>query len=588
MDSSSDTWTRWMIVGALCVTLTASIFALARAGTSSEFVYLPAAWGPVADMGGGTLENGGTVQGPDGVGLGALEDTLSAPIEVSIARATAPTTALPAMAQVVSEFYTLGAGQDVAVSTESPFIVAVPVPAGADTQRLALAVLGSGERVNDADPSVQAWSFLEGRYDPAQNIFLTTIAGLTVQERTIVLTVHPDFESPPNRAPVMAPARSNRPEGDLFRVKCVHFTAPMECTAAIESQVATFVTELYGHIQQNKGFEEPRLRYLHETLDYNPNSLSSLGYTVYIEPKSYGWCASLSAIGHYNATEGYLALCLDPTVGLNDDSFSALVHEYFHATQYAYQAALEDWQGGQRQPWIVEGMAMSAEKSYDIGEMKRSESGGWLELHKVDLSLALDTDPEAYFTQDFWVFHGQHTNQDLTYLQSVLAAGLETAEAADVLGDGERIKPYWEWVKNQAIEKQVTFDGKLQNPCQLEGDEVVGAKELFEHEHPDRNWYEVTVGPLTSVVVEISFSLSWGFASGTVYPHLLGQLPGAEQALEFKFYEEGEDGCTNVPDRQRTWPWGEGVNSHATYYVIISNTDIDNTYDYTVAFEYAD
>ena len=77
--------------------------------------------------------------------------TLDAPINVSITTAVPPATAVPAPAQVQSRFYQIGAGEDVFVLPENPFILAFPLPAGANTANLTLAVLQSGEGINDVD-----------------------------------------------------------------------------------------------------------------------------------------------------------------------------------------------------------------------------------------------------------------------------------------------------------------------------------------------------------------------------------------------------------------------------------------------------
>jgi hypothetical protein len=570
------------VVGFCCVVLTVAVFALALAGATDNTLYLPAVLGPGSSSApvDGTLENGGVVEGPDGVGLGALDDTLEAPIEVTIAPTTQPATPLPAMAQAISNYYLLGAAETVLVSPQQPLLVAFPVPPGADTAHLVLAKLVSGAGVHDANDGQESWLFLEGFYDPSDNLFLTTLGGLTGDGHTFVLTTHPDFESPSNSAPASA-----NPGVSLIQAKCVHFSAPSPCTSSIEEQMEVFVTNVYGHIKQNKEFPDPRLRYLHETLDYNPNSLSSLGYMMYIEPHDSGWCDRLEALGYYDPAEGYMVLCYNPLQGIDDDVLSALVHEYFHATQYAYQPILEDWEQGNEEAWVVEGMAKGTEKSYTINEMRRSEAGGWVELHLVDQTLKEGSDNIPYFAQDFWVYHGLNNDLDLKYLRDILTEGSEAVDVASALGDGQRLPPYWEWAKNQVMEKQETFNNRLQRPCWIEPN-LVQNMEFFEHHNPDKLQHQVTVGPLSTAVVKLTYSQDWGFAAAEVYPHLVAQLPEAQQALRYKFYEDGVTGCESIPDGPRTWPWGEGVYAARDYYVLISNIDIEKTFDYTIIIEF--
>ncbi len=238
-----------------------------------------------------TLENGGTVEGPDGVGVGALADTLDAPIQVSIAATASPGTAVPAPAQVVGGFYQIAAGDNVFVSTESPLLLAFPVPAGADSDHLALAVLQAGEDIADADMGIEAWTFLEGMVDPGRGLFLTTISGLKQDGVNFTLVEHPDFKSPPNSG---SPANGIRsPQFDQFTAHCLNFIDPTDCSAATENVVGGFLSDVYAHIQTVHGFKDPRLRYMDETLAFDPHSYNYLGYSVYLEPYNYGYC-----VGH--------------------------------------------------------------------------------------------------------------------------------------------------------------------------------------------------------------------------------------------------------------------------------------------------
>ncbi len=587
---------RLFLTLALCVAgvaVSASVFAFAQSGGEDPIVYLPVIAGPPDNVGGGTLDNGGTVIGPDGVGIGAFTDTLDAPIMVTISRTIAPPTALPSQAQMLGEFYEISAGEDVYVVTESPFILAFPVPPGAGTDHLALAMLTSGDHVNDAEPGVQAWTMLEGVFDPDQNLFLTTIAGLHNEGNPLVLVTHPDVDSPPNAAAASAGVGvPRRGQFDLFNVKCQHFIAANACTETIESDVETTLELIYLRIQQDLGFFEPRLRYLDETLHYNPNSLSSLGYTVYVHPDDYGYCANLG--GYYSPHTGELVLCMDPATGLDPNYIFILIHEYFHATEFAYYPVLDDYLNGAAEDWIIEGMATAAEKSaaYD-DQMVRSDVDSWLKLHKVDVSLMFgsatnlpEPDLDPYFAQDFWVFYGLNNGLGLGYLQDVLVVGAKTEDVVNVLGDGDYLDAYWDWAKNQVMEKAINFDGVLQSPCFVE-EQVVEEFEIFELQWTDNLYHQLTVGPLSTAVVKLTFSDVHDFAFGWVYGHVQDQLPDAEMALKYKFYEDGENGCEAVPDGPRTWPEGEGVAPGKTYYVVISNTDYDAAYDYTITFELA-
>ncbi len=574
-------------LGRTAVTATILVFA---ENSGSAPVYLPVVMGGSGSTGGGTLDNGGTVAGPDGVSVGAFTDTLtlSGPVVVTISKTSAPTPTFPAQTQVVGEFYQVSAGAAVYVAPVEPFILAFPAPSGVSTTNLALAVLSSGEGVADADKDILAWTLLEGKYDLAQNLFLTTIAGLTQEGNTFVLVTHPDFDSTANSAvsAVFRPNAPSRTQFDLFNVKCVYFSNANDCTAATEDAVAGYLTDIYDHIHGDLGFNKPRLRNLIETLAFDPHMLSSLGYTAYIEPSDYGYCASENAGGYYDRKTGRLVLCLNPAVGLSADYVHILIHEYFHATQYAYPPVLVDYEGGKDEAWIIEGMATTVEESYFVDEMLRSEVGGWIELHKVDVTLTSEVGLDEYFAQDFWVHYGQNmgsNGSNMSYLQDILMAGAKTENVVNVLGDGSHLKAYWEWVKNQVMEKDVDFGGVLQNPCNVEG-QVVEEDEIFEHHYEDNPRHFTTVGPLTTAVVRLTFSHSYDFGVGWVSTDPLNPNPDALAALEYKFYKDGEAGC-QARDDSVMYEFTGGIDAGEVYYVVISNTDYDGTYEYVISFE---
>ena len=133
------------------------------------------------------------------MGLGALANSLSGPITVSIAQTVAPTETMPSQAQVLSDYFQIGTTSVVSLTTDSPLILAFPVPAGANTANLALALLEFGAGYLDVESSAPAWIFLEGMYDPVKNLFLTTLASLDQAGETIALVDHPDFDSPLQR-----------------------------------------------------------------------------------------------------------------------------------------------------------------------------------------------------------------------------------------------------------------------------------------------------------------------------------------------------------------------------------------------------
>ncbi len=530
---------------------------------------------------GGDLVNGGVLDGPNGVSIAAPDGSLATPLHILFTSLEPPNTALPAAAQAVGAYLHISATETTYLSPNSPLVLGFPPSPGADTSHLALAVLKSGANISDVYSQQSNWTFLEGLYDATQDLFLTTNAALTAQGETYVLVEHPGYASPTNPpAAQPSPARTTA----LFNVKCVNFTNTTDCTPAIQSQVAALLVTFEDHLQGDLGFEPPRLLNLLEKISITPPvAVTTAGYTAYIEPHDYGFCGSDKAAGYYNAEQARLVLCLNPAIGIDTEYERTLLHEYFHATEFAYAAVMLDRSAGKQMNWIIEGMANASEESFYINTMKRSEIGGWIQLHKVDLPLDFESDLDVYFAQDFWVYYGQQYGQNLSYLQAILNLGAETRDVAAALGAGDYLETYWPWAKNQAIEATNTLDNALKTPCQLET-QVVQQPSVFNYVFGDLvlSRHEVTVPPLTTVVVEIHFDFNYDIASGWVYPTNPDQYDPATMALEYKFYKEGENGCDQVPEKLRNYL---NVQTADVYYVLIANKDIANTWDYTVAFE---
>ncbi len=308
-------------------------------------------------------------------------------------------------------------------------ILAFPVPVGANTANLALALLESEAGDLDAESSTPTWNFLEGMYDPVKNLFLTTLASLDQAGETIALVDHPDFVSPSNAA-LASPSRISQPQVKQFIVNCINFQNPADCTTTTEIAVEDYLSDIYNHIQGDLNFHDPRLRFLNGWICFDPNSWSSNGYMAYIEPYDGGNCTVSHAGGYYSRFPGRLVLCLNPAVGLDPDAVYVLIHQYFHATQYGYLIVMNDWYLRRDEKWIIEGMAKTVEESFFSTEMLRSLIGGWVSQHKVDVSLKSQADFNEYFAQDFWVYTGQEFGQGMSYLDAVLTQG---ARAKDVV-----------------------------------------------------------------------------------------------------------------------------------------------------------
>lgn len=556
----------------------AAILAANQDGVVTGNIYLPIVMKPAAAGPADVLVNGGKVEGPDGVGVGALTGTLDAPVQVSISATAPPTTTVPAPAQVLSGFYQIGAGEDVFVLPESPFILAFPLPGGANTANLALAVLQSGEGINDVDAGIADWTFLEGMVDPGRNLFLTTIAGFRKEGEIFTLVEHPDFESPPNDGVggLSRESGGRSPVFDLFTVRCVGLTGVV-CSDVTKATVAGYLTDIYNRIHLDFGFNEPRLRFMNETLTYDPHSFGSLVYSAYLERSTSRKC--IGNRGYYEPETGRLVLCIDPAVGLAADSPQILIHEYFHATQYAYPKVLEDYENGVEKKWLIEGMAASSMESYFVDEMLRTDYFGG--LHEVDISLEYSggqTDLDEYKAQDFWVYYGQRNGLDLSYLESILEQGASSRAVLDSLGNGDVLDLYWDWAKNHVMEPDVDYGGLLGTPCVLET-QVVALMDHFEYDFGNNNHYDFVLDPLTSLVIKINFDQPYQAATGDVALGD-GESPEAELALRYKFYRTADSHCETIPDGRRTYQLID--EREFNYYLVVSNIDPYYAHTYRV------
>lgn len=554
---------------------------------SNEYTFLPLIKGGGSNPPPGssnTLANGGHVDWPDGGGIAALSDTLSAPVEVSITVVSDPGYDLPEDTQVMGSYYEVWADADTAVSTGSPFIIAFPIPANVSLDHLGLAVLLPAESALDSGPLADfGWQLLAGQVDVANRLFITTLPFLAQDGRVFVLISHPDLISPANSQQA---ALNREPDTSLFSVECRPFYYHL-CNEATKSQLEGLLQDIHTAFD-SLGYPEPRLKNLVAELDYPPSSgsLASLGYTVYIEPPNRGLCHLLPASGHYDLETGHLAICLpDPAAGISDDDERVVVHEYFHAVEFAFTAVInEPWED-----WIIEGMAQSVEESYFAVnyEMTRSEVGGWVHLHPVDVALTNEgsnwlSDDMAYFAQDFWVYIGQTIFQDMGYLKVILNQGANTdaAESTLPLLGFPLGESYWLWAKNQFFEKNIDFDGALGTPCYFDKPVADPNAIIYWSDSSPFNFASGTIDPLSSFVVQFDWEAAESLDYLTIWE--INKIIDPQLPLEYKVYEEGATCTGGIPDGRRTL---ENVTNQKTYYILLSNTSTTDTVPFQLTYD---
>jgi len=161
-------------------------------------------------------------------------------------------------------------------------------------------------------------------------------------------------------------------------------------------------------------------------------------------------------------------LCAGSGATLDEVFVETVIHEYFHATQYAYPNVLADYRSGAEKGWIIEGTAEAAIGSYFGTEMARSDD---YPLRRIDIPLESEADDHEYEVQDFWVYLGRRLNQGLDYLIPFFEAGSTTADVDSVLRATyglELGKVYWDYVKNQLmVEEDIVIADEMSGACSL-------------------------------------------------------------------------------------------------------------------------
>jgi FG-GAP repeat len=527
----------------------------------------------------GELVSASVITGPAGVKLGAVENSLSQPVRVWIHEVGPPPEPLFSNATVRGAHYNLGAECTTFASRGAPFVLALPVPDTADTTRLGVAVLASAESVLDGAVSGRSWQPATGFYDSDRRLYIITLSALAGDGSTFVLVEHPDL------APAK-PGRVRREEEDVtpsFDAQCFGFDGGTTCGFVQEASVGEALRDAYL-VYKGQGFLDPALSNTEASLGadelFHVVTHPTLYKDIFIRPSAVTECGSDA--GRYHVAAESISICVDPAVGIPSEGWLRTVvrHELFHAVQYAYPAV----RAGARDDWVIEGTAEAATRSDVV--MRRSPTEGWFrEWRLVNVELTHERGDEGtseslypYETQDFWVylFQANQRNLNLGELASFFGRGATTGSVADRMENPPTLMfyplglEYWDWVKNQVIEKRVTFEDTLLNPCQIERDTsgysnltpaAISWPALPHHVYG-------SLENLQSAVVKIAFTERMPF--GTI----LAEKGGNGEGLKYKVYVEGEEQCRDMADGEltvRNLPKGSIV------YVVLSNIEYRTT-----------
>jgi hypothetical protein len=567
---------RFHILLLICLVLvpaavTAAASLSAQGTTSPSDLYLPVILtGGVPASTSGTLQDGDILAGPDGLLLGAVGGTLISPVQLTVTRIGAPATPLDPDVTPLSDFYNLQADRDLYTPADHPLLIGLPVPDGVDTTHLAMAVLVPPDHIPFSDDGLPHWFLFRGNYDVPNELLVAAIGGLSSSGYQLALV------DAPNQTPLVpASASQLSPQTHLvsFEVLCSSHYSGTQCGDAQTDKVAVELSNAYDDFQDLLGFRNPLLHDRYGGL----NPLALFGYhsyyNIFLAPPPGSTCF---VEGEYTALSN-LKICVPGGSSITAYDVETIRHEYFHATQYGYDTI-------RNQPtnqWVTDGTATAAQRS--VLTMTRSLH---YDLRMIDVPLADSSAAHRYAAQDFFVFLGQKQNAGLDYLIPLFEVGATTADVVEVFGENGHLPLYWDWVKNQALEKTVDFDELLQDPCALQGN-VVTQIHPWAFDHTVSLTHTVgTLQPLTSVLVGVYWDGSYDIADGSVYPSTGFGDTEATDALRYKFYRDGEDGCAGVPDGRRLFLKEDGEISPANnYWVLISNIHPSNSFAYTIRFE---
>ena len=525
----------------------------------------------------GVLDDGDSLQLPDGPIVGAVPGTLTAPLQVTIVETPLPSESLPGGFQHRGNAYRISSRFVTIAPPDQPLLIGMPVPAGADPARLGVAAYvpdGLATESEEPEGYGASWTAVPGSYDPATNLFVITVRALLAEGTTLVLYEHPDNVPLPSPSAVQPSVAEG---GVVFNVTCdPAATNTSVCNGATYQRIADMLADAYHEFVDNQFFDRPAL--ISYIGSFSGSGLQPILMETYNAAVIAGApCTNASGdpiAGQYSYQTLQILVCFNPTD--SDQQIRDTVrHELFHAIQAGYPNLAEDRLKKATRAlshWTVEGTASAAARS-DTDMLRYP---GW-SIRPVTEPMTSTVALREYEAQDFWVFtgiEGDQTFHSLRYLHEIFESG---ATPEHIEGAMDLATNYWEWAKNQAYEHYQTMDGVFDSgPCELDED-TVEADEILVIDHPEQTFVEATLPPLTSDVVRINI----GVASGYL-PVYADTFMGPNDHLRYKVYLVGESGCRNIPDGERIM---DSVFPGDVIYVLVSNVSVSEELDYYVMVE---
>ena len=414
----------------------------------------------------------------DGTAFATSDDTYSSPASIASEALAAPSVPLPSSVEQVGPVRRLSADASLVASPEAPFVLGLPLPSGEDPEQLAIAVLQTDRAMIDVVGDVPdeggsaSWVFLDAFYDADADRLFAAILGLGADGWEAVLVRSPSFETGLTGAANVGPQQAAG-----FRATCnPQFNGASETCGATERTAAA------GHLSDvnadltGLGFtDEPQLARTPDAVELTITSLQPFMFEVTVIPGDYTMDLRPSSQappgvgGLYSSDTGVFWVAIGAT-GVTAGTRDTIRHEYFHATQYGYDPSFATNASWLASRWSIEGQAVLSENS--IPALSRD---GGTPLRSVDRTLfrskwngnSWNPGPGSeYRAQDFWAYLGVRAGADLSFLVPFVEEGQRSDQIDTVLErdyasdypDGLE-DAYWDWVRNQAFEKQVDIGG---------------------------------------------------------------------------------------------------------------------------------
>lgn len=552
--------------------------------------------GTPGDPVGERLEPGGVAAGADDTWLAAMPGALEEPVWIIIEPTDDPTARVPLPGGAVarSPAYRVTASEAVGVSPATPLLVILPVPAGADRDGLALAVLEDEATFAPPDDDGDLrpeWVFVDAVVDG--DVLVAPVLALDPDGWTAILVEHPAFDSRQ-----VSDGTDVRRLDTAFEGVCDpgFDDAPETCTATDRDLAASMLNVAFDDLTALGFTDDPRLLRGPSTVEVawsggipTITQFTPGPYQIALRAAS---TIDSNAGGMFSTATGRIWISIG-TSGVTESRRQTVRHEYVHATQYGYDPvfASGEWLPSR---WVIEGQAVVMESSF--ATLQRANRAA----RDVDTTLrrsrwngtAFEDPPSSeYEAQDFWFYLAQRFDRGIDFLVPFMEAGMRAIDVDGVLrsefpeafgstgSSGGLPHAYWQWVRNQVFEKEVDMTSAFRfgPPCTFNSSAATAVPIGYDQAAPPAAT-NGTLDPLTTRVYRIDLP-TW---SGGGYGATMRVDPGSS-SVRSVFFRDGAEHCAAVPNQLVR---SVSIDAAAErFYLLIANTSLSDDASYTLSFD---